>query len=476
MQDFGAHFELARYDLGPVNVRPAERTIETSRAIRTLEPLVMRLLVLLSRRAGRLTSRSDIFAVCWGTAPVGDDSLNRLVAVLRKALEDVAPAIVRIETVPGAGYVLRLSGTPNGKDASADDLPNLRTVLDAAYDSWRLGLPEPDHLQLETMRRICLLSTTSAEAWGMLALLCRQAAEYSEGNEIASYVAECQASARRALALDPDQAEALAALAGVLPLYGRWLDARIQLKRVLSASPTNAVANHDLAMLEMATGRVGDAKALMDKLVEADPLAACFYYKSMYQHWATDDLLGMDHVGDRAIQLWPTHPAVWTARLWTLAHTDRLAAALAMLDDVAVRPPMPQASLDFIRLVVAAAQAGTAEQARVAADASRKIAALGPAHAISAMFALGLLKETDALLDVTHGYFLRRGPSPVPIRHMPGEMSINDQHRRVSQILFTPVFAKVRQDSRFSALCETIGLSDYWRSSGLQPDYLDTNL
>jgi len=50
------------------------------------------------------------------------------------------------------------------------------------------------------------------------------------------------------------------------------------------------------------------------------------------------------------------------------------------------------------------------------------------------------------------------------------ELSLNEQHRRLTQVLFMPVFARMRADSRFVKLCSHIGLTDYWNESGLTPD------
>src|SRR5215467_15617808 len=98
--------------IGPVRVRPRERTVETPTACVTVEPLVMQLLVALTRRAGQLVTRREIFEKCWSGLPVGDDSLNRIVAALRKALQRVAAGLMTVETVAGTGYVLRLVPWP----------------------------------------------------------------------------------------------------------------------------------------------------------------------------------------------------------------------------------------------------------------------------------------------------------------------------------------------------------------------------
>src|SRR5579871_4432401 len=105
--------------IGSVRVRPRERIVETPTACVTVEPLVMQLLVALTRRAGQLVTRREIFDTCWGGAPVGDDSLNRIVAALRKALQRVAAGWITIETVPATGYVLRL--VPRVGDGGTSD-------------------------------------------------------------------------------------------------------------------------------------------------------------------------------------------------------------------------------------------------------------------------------------------------------------------------------------------------------------------
>lgn len=430
----------------------------------------MQLLVELSRKAGRVVSRREIFERCWGSAPVGDDSLNRIVRELRKTLSMADGGTVLIETIPGAGYTLRLcAGRAKPKEAFNNDVDQ---AIQEALDSVRHGLPEPDHLRIEMLRRAVLLDSANPAAWGMLALLSRYAAEYSQPGDVADFVAQCQTSARKALRIDPQQPYALVALATVAPIFGRWLDARTRLERILHAAPDEFVANHELVIVDMSTGRVRAALTRTNRLIAADPLAACLIYKGIYQRWSAGDLLGMDHLGERGIHLWPTHAAIWTARLWTLAFTGRIEAAREMLQDQAVRPEIPQPTLELLRIVIAAAASGASDEVERAAMAARRAAAKGPARAITALFALGLLHRVDDAFAVADAYYLREGSGPVPVRHTAGEPSINDQHRRLTQILFTPACAEMRDDSRFATLCERAGLAAYWEQTGLKPDFL----
>jgi len=462
--------DASDFDLGALRVRPRERIIVTAQASVAVEPLVMNLLIFLSAQAGRLVTRRDLFAHLWGAMPIGDDSLNRAVALLRKALRDVGASEPTIETIPGAGYSLRLDGRSRQALAPAARTAATNLAISGARDSWRLAWPEPDYLRLETMRQACAADPDAALAHAWLAMLCRFAAEYSDRPSAAAYLAECEASATRALALDPAQPVARVALISVSPLYGRWLATRPALAAIVDEHPHEVVAAHDLATLDMATGRTAAAKQLRDGLIKADPFAACHCYKSVYQNWAVGDHAAMDAAADRAIQLWPLHPAVWTVRLWTLAYTGRAVAARAMVDDP-VRPAMNRTTLAFLRCVLDAVISPSPAARAEAVGACRAAARDGPAHAIHSMTALGLLGQADEAFAVAAAYYFRDGPNPVPLHHGPIEPVLNEQHRRLTQILFTPAFATMRDDPRFASLCTRIGLSRYWDESGLRPDF-----
>nr|WP_284070212.1 winged helix-turn-helix domain-containing protein [Sphingomonas sp. KRR8] len=436
-----------------------------------LEPLVMLVLLSLSRQAGQMVTRRQLFTACWGSAAVGDDSLNRTIALLRKALNQAAGKSVEVVTVPAAGYLLRLTAGVGPAQSDGDDA-RAEQVIEAAHRSWRLGIPEPDHLRLEQLRQLCRAAPDRAEAWGMLALLARYAAEYAGADASAEYVAECERSAAQALALDPDQQDARVALATVMPLFGRWLSAHSALSDISGQHPGCAPALHELAIVEMTTGRVREAKRLMDKLIEADPLAACFNYKSVWQNWSIGDIGRMDHVADRAVQLWPQHPAVWIARFWTLLYTGRPQAAQALIGERDRGPAFPEPMRNFLHLVASAVIRPDRSLVEQVMEASRTSARRGPAQAVAALLALGLFDAVDEAFALAYGYWAQAGEAPVPIRRPTEDASINDQHRRVTQPLFTPACRAMREDPRFPELCERLGLTAYWSASGRQPDFL----
>jgi len=452
--------------IAELTVRPNERVLVGPNGSGSLEPLAFALFLDLASRAGTLVTRHELFSRLWGSLAVGDDNLNRLIAALRRVLRQLGVSSVGIETVPAAGYVLRLYPYPSG---SAHQY--IQQALLEARDSWRLSLPEPDHLRIALLDQAAETDFGQAEIFGYLALLHRHAAEYSAADQASAHVRLCESAARRALSLNPSQVEASTALVSVAPLYGRWSDASARLTELCAAFPGHPIPENDLSVVEMATGQVAAAKRRRDRLIAADPLAAQFCYKSVYQHWSTGDQLGMDHVADRAMQLWPLHPAVWTVRVWTFIYTNRLAAARAMLTQPCPSG-IPPAMQVFLRQVVTAADGDDRSARDEAVAAANALASCGPAQAIAALFALGLFGRVDEAFAIARAYYLQYGRTPVPLQPLADHPHLNEQHRRLTQVLFTPVFAAMREDPRFQELCSSIGLTAFWDQSGITPDYL----
>lgn len=454
-------------DLGVVVLRPARRTVAGPGGRVTVEPLVMKLIGALAKRAGRVTERRALFEVCWQGAPVGDDSLNRLVAAARKALRTVGDGRVAIETVPGAGYALTFGALPG---AAPDLHDEAAAAVQCALSSWRAAFPSPDLVAIERLNRVVEADPTNPAGWGVLALMLRHATEYGEIDERAEFVALCEQAVGNALALDPTQPEAHIARAGIVPIFGNWSIAYQRLSEVLALHPGHVIASHDLSIVEMSTGRVEAASAIIDPLLAVDPLAPSFGYKSTYHHWSLGHVAAMDLRADRALQLWPQHPAVWTARFWTLAHTGRPAAALSMIEPSSKRPAVTEPVAQFLRRLLTWKIDGGPDADALAQEAADAVIT-GPSQAINSLMALGLLGDVDRAFLVAEGYYLQGGRMVVP-QHGNNEIAVNENRRRLTQILFTPACAGMRADARFASLCDRIGLAAYWETTGRQPDFL----
>lgn len=471
------------FQLGDLRVSPARRRVDGPAGSRLVEPQFMFVFLRLLEFAGRVVTRIELFDECWGGAVVGDDSLNRAVAGARQIATSVGSKSFTIETVPRMGYTLRLAPAveilPSATELKATEL-ELQTAVEDAYDCWRSGLPNPDHDAISTLRSALTKNPGDARAWGIYALLLRKAAEYAEPDECSAYVRQCEQAARRALALVPDQSDALVALAGVVPIFGNWLTAREQLAAVRDADPDHVPASHDMAILEMATGRPSAAAPIIEQLIARDPLGATFYYKRMYHLWTFGEVAELDRVAARALQLWPRHAAVWTARLWSLVFTDRAEQALRFIDDEGCRPPLPPSALGLLRrtcTITAAAQQGE-KLAPTLRDETVSLAvaaaAQGPAQAVAAMISLCAMDAIPQAFEVSYGYYLGLGRAVTPLWRNTGDPSITDQHRRVTQLLFIPSARAMREDPRFLVLCRDLGLTAYWEQAGLTPDFLQS--
>jgi DNA-binding winged helix-turn-helix (wHTH) protein len=113
--------------LGPMLVSPARRLIEGPGGYVHVEPLIMQVFLLLLDGAGKVVTRNELFDRCWGGVYVGDDSLNRAIAKVRRVGGQVAPGVFEIETIPRTGY--RLTGEILASLERADQLSARGTGL-----------------------------------------------------------------------------------------------------------------------------------------------------------------------------------------------------------------------------------------------------------------------------------------------------------------------------------------------------------
>ena len=96
------------FDAGPLQVSPARRLVAGPAGKAHLEPIVMKVFLLLLDAGGSVVTRDELFGNAWGGVFVGDDSLNRAIGQIRKVASETAPGLLEIETIPRTGY--RLTG------------------------------------------------------------------------------------------------------------------------------------------------------------------------------------------------------------------------------------------------------------------------------------------------------------------------------------------------------------------------------
>ena len=99
------HSELL--EIGPLEILPDEHLARANGRALTLSIHELRLLTELARRADRIMSREELYALVWGRdRRTGDRSVDVYVRKLRVKLQEALPAWCFIHTHFGFGYRL----------------------------------------------------------------------------------------------------------------------------------------------------------------------------------------------------------------------------------------------------------------------------------------------------------------------------------------------------------------------------------
>jgi DNA-binding winged helix-turn-helix (wHTH) protein len=490
---------------GDLRVEPASREIAGPGGGASLEPRVLRVLLALMARAGEVVGREDLLAQCWPGMVVGEDSLNRAIAALRKALRATGSELV-LQTISKSGYRLQRpaacapAAAPGGPaDAPAPSTPR-RELLVASLAAvatgaggWIWWRPSPDDRQRAALlvehaslllrderwgavdpepllREAIRLDRRDARAWGLLAIAQRDLALSSSELPEFQALAECQLAAGEALALDATQPEALVALATVESSHLRWLQAERQLVPLVARFPDNEHVLRAMAELLHQTGRAGEQASLRRRLAALHPSSARYASELVTTLWLSGETAEMDRMAEEAMKRWPGYGLAWLARLETFAFTGRAKEALDMIDrrgDPGEHPPLiGEALVAMLRALTKRASTEEAIAAVLAAGARRQSSAC---LAIPMLAALGAIDPAFALAE---GYLLGRGALKVPYRFGASQPGPKEMQSRYTSTLFYPSARSLWPDPRFAGLCREVGLMAYWRASGTRPDLL----
>jgi DNA-binding winged helix-turn-helix (wHTH) protein len=497
------------FQVGPMLVSPPRRLVEGPGGFVHVEPLIMQVFLLLLDSGGKVVTRNELFDQCWGGVYVGDDSLNRAIAKVRRIGAQVAPGLFEIETIPRTGYRLtgevldRLgvssSGAPSGKRRSFDlsrremaggavgllglagigTWATFNSIEQRRFDALMREATEAlrDTTSLDpnkarrALDRAVGLRPDNATAWGLLAFVRSWFAAGAPPKDSAAAVASAQDAAERALSLNPKEPYGLLAMFELEGSTLDWWTRDQRLRQIVAIDATNVYAIGELTLLLQASGYCRESWVWNERNIRLEPLSEDFLAKRALKLWIFGRLSASDKVIDQLRALYPTSSWTWWVRFVLYALTDRPRAAKAMLDsspktmagpDAAVWHPALEALIDPSANNIAKARDACAGGARVSGD----LAGQG-------VMIMAALKAVDGAFDVANGFLLSRGSI---VRT--GEASKSDQTdasaRINTQWLFTPPCAVMRADPRFLPLCDGIGLTEYWRRRGVKPDFTRT--
>lgn len=503
--------EQPDFRIGTVEVYPSIRIVSSGGQREKVEPRVMQVLIALAQANNEVMTREALFDRCWGGVFVGDDSLNRAIVGVRRIASTLGAGSFEVETIPRTGYRLVSADGPQllddrefehaGEDAAAKTgslsrrwvigggaalavgsgllvwqnrekaADPAQKLIDDSEIVMRLGSPPAMTQAIDLLRKAVAASPTNATAWGLLALALARFDEHSVDRNTIS-LSEVERAASRALQLDPDNADAMAAKAIAIPYYGDWLEAERRFDAILAKHPDHAVTIDSRLFFLGAVGRMKESANERRKLVELSPFDASLAYKEVYSLWFADRIAEADRAAVRGLEMWPRHPGIWFARLWVLAGTGRLDRALAHVADEVARPQFPQPMFDTIRVALEAAQSGQSQ----AIEAASKRIMIGVTQnvtaVVNAMMLFNLMGAIDEAYALSDAYYLERGPVLAAMQWRPGTPVVPDQRRRKTNILFVPSAAQMQRDPRFMPLMKDIGLARYWDERGIGPDFL----
>ncbi|GAA4038355.1 hypothetical protein GCM10022281_18940 [Sphingomonas rosea] len=496
------------FGIGALEVRPETCELVAAEGVVVTEPRVMQVLVALHEADGHVVSRDDLLARCWSGRIVGEDAIHRVISRLRHDAEKVGGHF-RIETVTRVGYRMVPHGEPSalasarpaqvappisrrtlfaGAGALAlvaasgvawrgwrgDSLPPAAAAkLSEGYELWRLGNVESFAAAEVAFREAAAIAPDHAEPWGLLAVAYAQHARTGAPGEYAEVVRQARAATARALSIDPDNADALAA--GIALDFARPDHPLADIDRRLTAALGRHPASPSL--LRIATffldqvGRGQAALASFKRLQAADPgLDSINGAALAYDLFKAGRVVEADAMIDEVRERWPKNVPAYFTQLKILMFTRRFDRALAMLDDQDLRPVgVPDWNFALVRSQILGLSSPADHRERAIAE-TIAAAPKGTGFAENGALFLAAVGRVDQAFDLAEALLAGKGFA-VSSQRFTSEQGHFDNRRRRTAFLFEPATRPLRSHPRFAGLTAATGLDAYWRATGQRPDY-----
>jgi DNA-binding winged helix-turn-helix (wHTH) protein len=491
------------FDAGPLHVSPARRLIEGPAGHAHVEPIVMKVFLLLLDADGSVVTRDELFGNAWGGVFVGDDSLNRAIAQVRKIAAETAPGMFEVETIPRTGY--RLTGDIVGLlESKPDDIQQrlfsrrsligggtaiaatvggaglwwaTRSRNDLRFNALMARGEEivrntaaiGDPKTIRIFEEAVSIKPDNARAWGLLGLVRSMALQTVDPVEGAGLANGAEEAARRARAINPKEPNALLTIFELQGYTLDWPERDRNLRQIITLDPRNVIAITELVALLQSAGLNQESWNWNERAIAIVPLSPDLLCRRALKLWIGGRVAQADRVIDQVRDLYPSYNLAAWVRFIILALTGRPKAAQAMLDtqpNLIAAPPAISLWQSCLPALIRPSPA-TIAAARHACIAAASRAGQLAAQGVMILSGLG---EIDAAFDIANGFLLWRG-STVRRGETQKELGNDTGWRLGIQWLFTPPAAAMRADPRFVALCEGVGLTGYWHTRGVRPDY-----
>lgn len=499
-----AHHEPFR--IGAVEIRPATKTLLRDGRETVVEPRVMQVLVALAEAKGDVVSRDDLVVTCWDGRIVGDDAINRIMSRLRRLASEVGSDSFVIETVTKVGYRMRMvepgqvpsPPTPmlaTNRRAAVTALvaasfalggawwwsprsdryeppAAAKAMLDQALLAFSQNTSEGQSQAVGILRQLVAANPDYADAWGALGMTYAISSHYRSQAEASVLHLRAVSAGRRATILEPDNGFALAAINLARPCMGNWLHMEKALRAAVRKYPDNEPILNALAWVMLSVGRIEESLRLVERMMRNSIPSPSRLYLHIRGLWYAGRLDEADLALDRALDLYPTHFALWFSRFYIALYSGRPDAALAFAENRKQRPSnIPDEEIAAVRRVAEARQAQS--PALIDAVVRDQIQGATTASGLAenaAQFAT-LLGRPAAAFDILRAYYFGEGFVVPEVRFTEAQGSYTPRNDRHTLFLFAPSLAPLRRTAEFAALVDRLGLEHYWRSSGFGPDY-----
>lgn len=487
------------FRLGILEVDPPTRQIHSADQSETIEPRVMQVLVALFR-AGSIVTREELVQRCWDGRIVGDDAINRVLSRIRHIAAEIGQDSFSIETITKVGYRLHSAGA-----ASDEARPRIARPIEASRRHWigslaaggaalalggvgawhLLDASRPPKEAKELYQRAIALRGSGSEAenqqviaylreavriapdygeaWGALAYAYRGALGAASGREeVAGFEHRLEEAVRQAERYDPGNADAAFARRLGGNFFGRWVAMEPVYRDLARRYPKHPAGHFLLGSLLMDVGRWNDSVRELQTAKSMNSLSPLTRYKLTVALWSSGRLSEAEHEIDEALR-WSTHSAIWQTKIKLLAMTGRPQAAMAMVNDVAARPPgTSDEDVERWRSFIAPMITRNSEDVTRAVAGLVRFARLDPMPVPQA-FQCAMLGDRETALDILEGCYLGIGEWA---SKRPADSSGGAAHP-----LFQPQAKSLWREARFDRILEGIGLEQYWSATNSSPDY-----
>jgi TIR domain-containing protein len=340
--------------------------------------------------------------------------------------------------------------------------PRFQAILDAARDSLRKETT--DEGTVRSLQRAIAMQPDNAQALGLLALVNSMLAQTSDDRDTPRLVDAAEKAGRQALSMDASEPSALLAMFELQGSTLDWFTRDQRLRQVIGIDPSNFGAISELVLLTQGTGFCGESWDWNERALAMEPLSPEILGRRALKLWILGRTSEADKVVDQLRSLYPDNPWVGFVRFQIYVFTGRIRAAQAMLESNAPGQRGPAAA-NVWRPCLAALDQRSAAAIAKARDACIHGALGSPEFASQAVVIMAVLGDLNTAFDIANGLLLSEGPL------VPRETGHDAGWRISTQWMFSPPAAIMRSDPRFLTLCEGIGIADYWRRRRAKPDY-----